>query len=278
MNKIILWVIGIFSILYITSVQALTWNILEDKSIKEIKKNIEKLHIDRNTLNNQFTVLTQNNNFVSYLVKNDYFRNNITRNELDNIERLIIWYNRNYIKINNQLLEKAKNLEDIYNEKIKLLSLKKDLYQSLIQYIRPSQYEQYLDFIKWDAQIIKEDIDVKWKLISNKEILTSKVSLIEEKIQIERKRMSLHLKKSISMKIDEKIQLISQNEKFLKLRPELQALIIQKTIKKVTGVIAKFEEKIDDDNILSQKIEIYEILHQKLKDYHRILILKKEWK
>lgn len=277
MNKIILLVISIFSILNVIAVQAQTWDTLEDKSIKEIKQDIEKLHTDRNTLNNQFTILTQNNNFVSYLVKNDYFRNNINRYELANIEKLITWYNKNYIKINNQLLDKAKNLEDIYGEKIKLLTLKKDLYQSLIQYIKPSQYEDYLVFIKWDAKIIKEDIDVKWKLISNKELLSTKVTLIEEKIQVERKRMALHLKESVSIKIDEKIKLISQNEKFLKLSPELQSAVIQKTIQKVENAIKNMEEKLIDDNILSQKIEIYQILHQKLTDYYQTLITKKEW-
>jgi len=277
MNKIILLVISMFSILNIFTAQAQTWVTLENKSIKEIKQDIEKLHIDRNTLNNQFTILTQNNNFVSYLVKNDYFRTNINWYELDNIEKLITWYNENYIKINNQLLDKAKNLEDIYDEKIKLLTIKKDLYQSLIQYIKPSQYQDYLVFIKWDAKIIKEDIDVKWKLVSNKKLLSRKVTLIEERIQVERKRMSVHLKESISVRIDEKIKLISQNEKFLKLSTELQAQVIQKTINKVENAIIKIEEKLINDNILSQKIEIYEILHKKLIDYYHTLNIKKEW-
>jgi hypothetical protein len=106
--------------------------------------------------------------------------------------------------------------------------------------------------------------------------LSTKVTLIEEKIQVERKRMAIHLKESVSIKIDEKIKLISQNTKFLKLSSELQATVIQKTIIKVENAITKMEEKLIDDNILFQKIEIFEILHQKLTDYHETLITKKE--
>jgi hypothetical protein len=88
--------------------------------------------------------------------------------------------------------------------------------------------------------------------------------------------MSVHLKESISVRIDEKIKLISQNEKFLKLSTELQAQVIQKTINKVENAIIKIEEKLINDNILSQKIEIYEILHKKLIDYYHTLNIKKE--
>jgi molybdopterin converting factor small subunit len=161
MKNILLIVISIYSVLFFTNVSAETGKILEDKSIKEIKQNIEKLHSDRNTLNNKFTVLTKDNNFISYLVKNDYFKSSITKNELINIEILITQYNRNYIKINKQLLDKARNLESIFDEKNKLLSLKKELYQSLITYIKPNKYNQYLIFIKDDVKIIKENLDVK---------------------------------------------------------------------------------------------------------------------
>jgi len=106
--------------------------------------------------------------------------------------------------------------------------------------------------------------------------LSTKVTQIEEKIQVERKRIALHLRESVSIKIDEKIKLISQNEKFLKLSPELQSAVIQKTIQKVENAIKKMEVKLIDDNILSQKIEIFEILHNKLTDYHQTLINKKE--
>lgn len=148
MKKVILLTISILYLLQFSISLAQTGQLLEDKSIKEIKKDIEQLHVDRNILNNKFTVLTQNNNFVSFLIKNDYFRTDITRSELNNIEILITRYNRNYIRINDQLSQKAKKLIDISDEKLQLLSIKKDLYQSLLTYINPSYYKEYLTFIE----------------------------------------------------------------------------------------------------------------------------------
>lgn len=88
--------------------------------------------------------------------------------------------------------------------------------------------------------------------------------------------MSLQLQESISIEIDKKIKLISENEKFKSLSTELQVTVIQKTILKVEGIINKMEDDIENENILSQKIEIYEILYQKLVDYSETLNTKKE--
>ena len=276
MKKILL-IISIFYVCFWNIAHANTWKILENKSINEIKENINQLYIDRNNVKNQLTILTQDNNFISYLVNNDFFRNEITESDLKNIELLVINYNNLYKQTNNELLDKSKNLEDISAEKKYLLDIKKDLYQSLIPYIKQSRFNEYLIFIKWDAQIVKKDNDIKYDLIQNKELLTTKVSKIEKRIQEERKIMSEKLKILVSEKIDEKINTIKTNERFLSLTPELQAKVIMKTIQKVEQRIEETNKLNTKDVILDQKIEVYTLLHDKLTQYYDTLHKKEQW-
>jgi hypothetical protein len=49
-----------------------------------------------------------------------------------------------------------------------------------------------------------------------------------------------------------------------------------KTIEKVELRIEKTKVLNNQDTILDQKIEIYELLHQKLMDYYETLSIKKE--
>jgi hypothetical protein len=56
---------------------------------------------------------------------------------------------------------------------------------------------------------------VKYSLIQNKEVLTTKVTILEEKIQEQRKIMSLKIKRIVSLEIDKKIANIKNNPKFI---------------------------------------------------------------
>ena len=250
---------------------------MKSKSIKEIKNNIDKLYVDRNNIKNELTILTEDNNFISYLVNNWFFRENISRDELTNIEFLIRNYNKAYSDVHTTLLDKSKNLEDISVEKKLLLDIKKELYQKLINYIQQNKFKEYLDFIRNDANILKKDSDVKYSLIQNKEVLTSKVLKIEERIQEERKIMSNHLKSRVWNEIDKKINNIKNNQKFITLSDDFKYKVIEKTINRVDEAIYKTKELQNKDNILQQKIEIYELLKVKLIEYHDTLNNKKEW-
>lgn len=276
MRKILL-IISIFYIFMWNTSFAESGQVIENKSINEIKDDINQLHVDRNNINNELTILTQDNNFISYLVNNWFFREDINKDELRNIEILIKNYDKKYSDTNNLLLEKSKNLEDISAEKKYLLEIKKDLYQDLIQFIKHDRFAQYLTFIKWDASIVKRDNDIKYSLIQNKEVLTTKVTKIEERIETERKLMSDKLKRIVWLKIDEKIESIRNNEKFISLTPELQSRVIMKTIEKVEKRIQNTQLLNTKDVILDQKIEVYQLLHTKLMEYYNSLNIKKEW-
>jgi hypothetical protein len=66
----ILIIISLFYIILFNTSFAESGQVLENKSINEIKEDINKLHIDRNNIHNELTILTEDNNFISYLVNN----------------------------------------------------------------------------------------------------------------------------------------------------------------------------------------------------------------
>jgi hypothetical protein len=88
--------------------------------------------------------------------------------------------------------------------------------------------------------------------------------------------MSDKLKVLVGIKIDEKINIIKSNPKFISLTPELQSRVIMRTIEKVEIRIEETRELNTKDVILDQKIEVYELLHTKLMNYYNTLNTKKE--
>jgi hypothetical protein len=88
--------------------------------------------------------------------------------------------------------------------------------------------------------------------------------------------MSEKLKALVSKKIDEKINTIKANEKYISLSPELQARVIMKTIEKVESRIENTKQLNTQDVILDQKIEIFQLLHDKLMQYYNTLNIKEQ--
>ena len=278
MLKILLLVISFSIYCIFPQVWANTWSTIEDKSIKEIKQNIEKLNQDKNYVNSQLTVHTKNNHFIMYLAKNWYFRDTITQDEFLEIEKLITTYTRNFTLHNQKLLDKAEKLEDYSDEKAKLLELKKELYQNFIVFVKQERYDDYLEFIKSDAQLLKQNSEVNWELIINKQVLDNKVEKIEEKIIEEKRKTQERIKQEIIKKIDEKLNQIKTNEKFLALPIEYQISIIDKTIEKVNLNIQKVSTQNNTDNTkLQQKLDILGVLLDKLVSYKNYLESKKQW-
>ncbi|MCP4523893.1 MAG: hypothetical protein GY828_06790 [Candidatus Gracilibacteria bacterium] len=270
MKRFFLGVISIFFIFSLGTTYAQTGDILEEKSIKEIKENIEKLSSDKIEITDEYKILKNKNQMISF------FKTDISRDDFNTLKSIITTYNDQFTYTEKQLLGKAKNLEDISYEKNKLLQIKKNFYQSLMPYIKPGSYEEYLQYIRGEVSFIKKEKHVDGELIANKEILLSKVNKIEEKIYEQRRIMSESLKIAVSKKIDEKLNRIKSNEKFVQLSPELQAKVIYKTIMNVEKILDQMILEADDSSILSQKIEVYEFLLKKLYSYHDSLLQKEE--
>lgn len=272
MKKILICVISLLSILHSGEIYAQTWDILEDKSIKEIKQNIEKLNSDRNLILNQYSEFKLESDLSSY------FKPLLSKEELQSIEILITKYNEQFNELNLLLLTQAKDLKDTSDVKNQLLQIKKDLYINLLWFVDSQKYQEYLWFIRWDAIISKKQVEVKSQIASTKEIYDKKVTKIESRIIENRKQMALRLEKVISDKIDEKIDSMKNSPSFQKLPKHLQIEVLEKTIEKVNINISTLETiKVNDWNV-EQKIDLYYLLNDKLLIFkNSIQTQKKQW-
>lgn len=258
MKKILLWVISLLSILHAGEIYAQSWVILEDKSIKEIKQNIEKLNSDKNLISSEYTEFKLESNLSSY------FKKSLSSEELQSIEILITKYNTQFNDLNLVLLEKAKNLEDTSEIKSQLLQTKKELYLSLLGFIDNQKYQEYLSFIKWDAIISKRQVEVKSQIATTTQIYDKKVTKIEAKIIENKAEMAVRLEKVISDKIDQKLTSIEKSPSFQKLSNQLKVEVLEKTIEKVNTNISTLETIQNFDTNIEQKIDLYYLLNDKL--------------
>ena len=230
-------------------------------TIKELKENIDSLSEDKTKLIIENGKLNKDNKLRNFL------RKNLTKGEIKEIILIINEYKKNRSIYEEKLLIKAKNLEDTTEEKNQLLYLKKEFYKKLTSYIESIEIGNYLEYIKWDAKLLKENKDLTEKLITNKEILSQKVSKIEEQIKENRKNIESSFKFLIKIKIKEKIEKLKNKENYKSLSLELKKQIIEKTINKIKEKILKLEENLDKPETLIKKLEIYKILLTSFEEY-----------
>lgn len=241
----------------------------QNKTIKEIKETLKDLNEDKTELSIESKILNKDEKLKSF------FTNNLSKDQIKNIEIIILEYNSKRSYLNKILLEKAKKLEDTQEEKNLILEAKKELYKELTPYIDKNHLEEYLEYVKEDAKILKEKKEVTEQIIHHKEILTEKVSKIEEKIKAHRSVLNDKIKAVVTAKIDEKIQSLEDNEKFVELNTQLKVNVIAKTIWKVEEKIKNLRRSDTTSELLSKKLEVYRLLLGKLEAYHERL--KKEY-
>lgn len=234
----------------------------EEKTIKEIKSDITTLDKQSLELDTNFKDLNSDYELKSFLKKW------LSIIELNKIRRLVSDYNENKNKIDIVLYEKAKNIESTFEENKRLLEEKKKLYVWLTPYIDQDFKEDYLEYIKWDAEIFTKQKIVTTNIIKNKEILNSKVEALETKIKEHRSYIDTSVKNLVNKKLDEKIENLKNNPSFTKLDNESKIKVLDKTIVKIKIKLKNFDsEKVD-----SNKVQTYNLALSKLIDFQNTLI------
>ena len=250
--------------LYIPFSYWFSWSLIENTSkatIKELKENIEDLNKNKIELTKETEKLNKNDKLKSF------FKNNLNKEEIKQITLIINDYKKNKLINYNKLLIKAKNLENIEDEKNILLSLKKELYKKLIPYIENNEIENYLEYIKWDAKLLKEKKDITWKIIINKELLNQKVNKIEEQIKKNKEIINNNFTLLVEKKINKKIYELENRDDFKSINNKSKIKIIYNKIIKIKLKISDLEKNRNLNKILLKKLEIYKLLLLKFEEY-----------
>lgn len=219
-------------------------------TIKELQQNIKVLEEKQGEITKKFS----SDLWDIWDIKN-FLKDNLSEKEVEEIKLII----NNYNKSKENIIDNNNNLEDI---KQSLLDLKKEVYKKLIPYIEQWNLQDYLNYIKTNVEVFKQWKDLDYEIDKNKELLEQKVSLIKEKIKVHESELKNEIDELINKKIDEKIDIIKNNEKFKILDLEKRKALISKTIEKI-------KEKLNDIEVTTEnqkKIDIYNIVIQKLEE------------
>ncbi|MDP2090962.1 MAG: hypothetical protein Q8K30_05200 [Candidatus Gracilibacteria bacterium] len=241
----------------------------DGKTIKELKESIDILDKANSELVEDYKDLN-----IDFEVKK-FLRTNLSELELSNLKNTISIFNTNKLRIENDISNKIKNKLSVVEEKKSLIEEKRKFFNGLISYINSEFNNDYLNYIKENVQIFIEQKKQN-NLEIKKEILNSKLGVLETKIQEHKNFINENIKKIIESKLDEKLKNLSNNETFKALSKESKVKVLNKTIDKInqkldklknsnisnTGTISKYANDIYD-----KKVQTFMVAMTKLENF-----------
>lgn len=204
------------------------------KTIKELKESIDILDKANSELVEDYKDLN-----IDFEVKK-FLRTNLSELELSNLKNTISIFNTNKLRIENDISNKIKNKLSVVEEKKSLIEEKRKFFNWLISYINSEFNNDYLNYIKENVQIFIEQKKQN-NLEIKKEILNSKLWVLETKIQEHKNFINENIKKIIESKLDEKLKNLSNNETFKALSKESKVKVLNKTIDKINQKLDKLK-------------------------------------
>jgi len=188
----------------------------ESKSIKQLKNNIEVLKSKKVLAQSVFEKFKQENGNLS-----NYFRKDLSKEEIKNIEEIISKYNENRKVIINQF---------------DILKLKRQVFSDLEKYIDKSKIWLYKDFVEKNIESQKKALLIKKDIEKKKKIIEKKVSSIKKKIIENHKKEEKKLKELLIQKIKQRVYALKNNKKISYLSKKRQIKLFKVVLKKINFI------------------------------------------
>lgn len=231
------------------------------KTIKQLQENIKNLTVEQLSFKSKWESFRQENGKI-----NDFIVSPLSEIDAKDIELLISNYYVWVELIEKSIEEKAKILESTNDLKQELLNNKIELFKKLVPYIKKDKLIDYLAYIKGNIEIEKNEKNITDEIFRHQWIIDIKLNAIKDKIEENRRVLEAKIEESVTLKVDEKITKILENEKFKLLNTESQVRVFEMTFQKISekkDILRKIESKT---TIIDKKIEIYTIVENKLKE------------
>ena len=239
--------------------------VLDDnkKTIKELKNNIEDLKEEKVNLKEKYNLLIEE----TWELKK-FFNSNLKDEDYSTIKEIVKEYNVSTKKIEEKIKKNAKEFENSETEKKLFLIEKIKVYKKLVPFIDKTKLDNYLEYIKWDLKILGENKDVSEQIYVKEEIISKKVEKIKEKIVKNNEVINEKLKKIVNKKIEEKIDLLKNSEKFKNLDNEWKRNVISKIQSSIQEKIDAWEKDEKKSTISKKKLELYKLLLSSFNDLY----------
>ena len=217
------------------------------------------------TLNSE---MKNNNRKLSQLKRilniEDFFKLDLNIEQKENLKNIMAIYNSHKTELEKRLETESEMLnetDEIINE---VVENRKDIYKKLVPFVKVDKYKEYLEFIKEDIIILKENTGIKDDTYKKEVILKEKVDTIKEKIEEHKELLSQRLKDLITRKIDEKISSFTTSEKFIRLTKNEKEYVVKNIIFKTNSQIEKLQILENKTRIWVTKLQIYITIDEKL--------------
>lgn len=225
------------------------------KTIKELKDNIQSLDEEDKSIRLKDEFLKENSDFRSF------FKEDLSIKDIDDIKEILELYKIYSSRLDQKLTTESKNLLETTETKDSLIEQRKDLFKKLVPYIDISKIDDYLEYVKSDAYLLKEKKEIKDDIIRKKWIIDEKITHLKEKIEEHKKTLDSRIIWIVNEKMDAKIDDIKNNPWFMSLEIEKKIEIIKKTIDKIRENLESIDK---EEKSNEKKLEIYKIAIEKL--------------
>ncbi len=223
-------------------------------SIKELKNNIIELKKEEINLNQKTKQFIEENKWLK-----NFFLENLNSDDNSKINSVISDYNSEKSKLE-ELLSTKDSVKEQDEIKKDILLLKKDVYKSLLIYVKKDKLDDYMDFIKQDVIFSKDKKDIKIALSENEQALAEKMSNIKEKIKENNNSLETKIEKLIREKITVKLTKIVESEKFQKLEQVQKEKILNSLLSSIVKNRIALEKS--EDKVSQKKVELYKIVEE----------------
>lgn len=247
----------------LNSASSASWELIDEdknKTIKELQSEVKTLDLEIKTNNIKINKLKRT------LKIEDFFKTDLSLEEKINLKNFLDIYNYQKEKLAQTLEQESWKLEETENIVNEVVENRKDIYKKLVPYVNKDKFSEYLEFIKQDLEILKENTGIKDDTIKKNTILKEKVETIKEKIEEHKEALILKLQELIDEKIEEKINSFKNSEKFLNLEKEQKENVVKSIMLKVDEQIEELNKLENKTSIWISKSEMYDIIKQKLQE------------
>lgn len=214
----------------------------KEKTIKELKLNLEDLDKVKNDLEDSKSEIRLNSELYSYL------KEDISSSDNSALLNILSDYNKKRATLEKQLKEASNKLKDTTTISANLFDLRKKLYDSILPYVDTKKSSKYLEYFNKQTKSYLEELQVDADIIKKSVIVNEKINNIEEKIKEHREYLNTTLKNLINDQINVKIDTIIEWEAFQSMTLDQKLSILDKIIKKVDDMQKWF---IYENNVLN---------------------------
>ena len=261
------WSLVLNSAEEITSTWTETINNKDDiKTIKELKEEVKTIDEQKEISDKNLDTLKKE------ILISRFFKTDLNETEKIELNILVQEYKKTKEGLNKQLSNQSQNLENTQETIKQLLENEKEIYKKLLSYIKIEKYEEYKEFIKQDIILINTNSTLESSIIKKETIIQNKVDNLKEKIKEHHNILNEKLINLVNIKIDEKLNELTQKEKFKILDQKSKIRLFEKLIDWIEIKSNTLKEKENKTRLLVKKIELYQVIIDRINIFKNNLL------